>query len=87
MKTAYIVYAMFTQCLRNVFVELTGVLFASCAVYKPRDCAEILALGSNTSRVYSIYIGVEQRPLSVFCDMTTTSGGWTVGLMIMIDDS
>ena len=53
-------------------------LFVFAANVKPRDCADIQSSGSNTSGVYTVYTRCSDCPLMVYCDMTTTSGGWTV---------
>ena len=55
----------------------------SCFIYSasflPSDCADILSnSGLNINGLYTIYIGSGKSPLTVYCDMTTTSGGWTV---------
>ena len=43
-----------------------------------RDCADIRAIGHTTDGVYTVYVGDSQRPLAVYCDMTTNAVGWTV---------
>ena len=44
----------------------------------PRDCADIQKTIGNISGVYMVYVGSNYRPLTVYCDMNTTSGGWMV---------
>ena len=45
----------------------------------PRDCTDIWNLiGTKLSGVYTVFIGNDNRPLTVYCDMSTTSDGWTV---------
>lgn len=52
-----------------------------CAnVTKPRDCGDILSLGSTSSGVYTVFVGNKLHPISVYCDMETDNGGWTVNL-------
>jgi Fibrinogen beta and gamma chains, C-terminal globular domain len=44
----------------------------------PRDCADVQNLVGPKSGVYTVYIGSYYRPVTVYCDMNTTFGGWTV---------
>ena len=62
---------------KSVSISLMFTAFA-------RDCSELQALGFTTSGVYTVYVGDNQRPLAVYCDMTTESGGWTVILISLI---
>ncbi|XP_053414735.1 ficolin-2 [Nycticebus coucang] len=48
----------------------------SCAT-GPRTCQDLLSLGHFLSGWHTIYLP-DCRPLTVFCDMDTDGGGWTV---------
>jgi Fibrinogen beta and gamma chains, C-terminal globular domain len=60
---------------RTRFID--QILFVLCNT-SARDCAVIRALGVTTNGAYSVYLGNIYRELVVYCDMTTTSAGWTV---------
>ena len=47
-------------------------------VSRPKNCKEVQALGREVTGVYLIYPHGDDVSLSVFCDMDTEGGGWTV---------
>jgi len=83
-------FAQATDCIAlNARVSLTALLYLNItainiSALKPTDCTDIAALGCTNNGVYTIYDEAAQRPLSVYCDMTTAHTSWTVvGLHII----
>ena len=67
--------------LQTNLIEVFCYLFAVI----PRDCTDIWNFfGTMISGIYTVYVGSNDRPLTVYCDMNTTSGGWTVSATITV---
>ena len=50
-----------------------------------RDCSDLQTLGANVSRVYDINLDPDGKApdlRSVYCDMDTDGGGWTVSHLV-----
>jgi hypothetical protein len=46
---------------------------------QPVDCKDVYNGGETTTGVYTIYPwGDSDPPVTVYCDMVTSGGGWTV---------
>ena len=53
-------------------------------ISRPRDCTDVYAGGNTTSGLYTVYIGLSFKPVTVYCDMDTACGGWTVCELLFI---
>ena len=49
------------------------------------DCSAIQLGGNTADGVYTIYPKGHDNPLTVFCDLKTNGGGWTVSSKILSD--
>ncbi|XP_059827249.1 tenascin-X-like [Hypanus sabinus] len=61
--------------------SLVRVSFTTIPVHIPfpKNCEEELSNGRTESNIATLYLtGNKERPIRVFCDMTTDGGGWIV---------
>lgn len=69
------------QAALPFWATLYNVAAVSCAPGES-DCYELQKNGKNKSGVYTINVGPENIAVTVFCDMESDGGGWTVGIRV-----
>ncbi|XP_072115469.1 tenascin-X-like isoform X4 [Mobula birostris] len=76
MYTAEVHSAQGTRTSSRVRVSFTTV---SVHIPFPKNCEEELSNGRTESNIVTLYLnGNKERPIRVFCDMSTDGGGWMV---------
>ncbi|XP_077993879.1 ryncolin-1-like [Glandiceps talaboti] len=67
-----------TIALQESFQEFSQAFLSKYNTSRYRDCYDVLQSGHSTSGNYIIQPDDDDGPFSVYCDMETDSGGWTV---------
>ncbi|KAM7295048.1 uncharacterized protein ISCGN_024553 [Ixodes scapularis] len=62
----------------NHISELSKIVLDLKKSLRPRDCGDLLKAGQINNGVYVIFPTSDSKGTSVYCDMNTDGGGWTV---------
>lgn len=62
----------------NYVNQLSTILVNLKKSLRPRDCGDLLKDGQINSGVYVIFPSTDSAGTSVYCDMNSEGGGWTV---------
>ncbi|KAM7294415.1 techylectin-5A [Ixodes scapularis] len=62
----------------NHVSELSKIVVDLKKSLRPRDCGDLLKAGQINNGVYVIFPTSDSKGTSVYCDMNTDGGGWTV---------